>query len=93
MKKQIATQLNEVASTMPIVYEWVLIPEQFTGAELNLTPLAKHVKYDADKVYDVPMPAMVAVTHKQQIKDAYKRGGLPAVKEYHQSVMAKIKMR
>lgn len=93
MKKAIATQLNEVADTMPIVYEWTLIPEEFTGEELNLTPLGNHVKYEKDKVYTVPMPAMVAVTHKQQIKDAYKRGGLLAVKQYHQSVMAKIQIQ
>lgn len=91
MKKHIAKQLNAAADSTPIVYEWDLLPEQFTGRELNLTPLADTRKFDPDKVYTVPMPAMIAVDHHKQFKDAYNRGGWPAVKEYHAGVMAKVK--
>jgi len=87
----VATQLNKLAETTPVVFDWVLIPEIFTGAELNLSPLAETQTFEPTAMYTVNMPAMLAVNHKQQIKDAYKRGGFPAVKEYHQSVMAKIK--
>lgn len=91
MKKDIVRQLNKVAETTPIVFEWAEREEMFTGEELNLTPLGDVVKFKPDETYPVPMPAMVAVDHHKQFKDAYNRGGWPAVKEYHSGVMAKVK--
>lgn len=91
IKKHIAQQLRAAADSTPTVFDWVMMPEQFTGAELNLTPLGEIMQLDADRVYTVDMPAMVAVDHYQQFKDAYKRGGWEAVREYHRSVMAKVK--
>lgn len=91
MNHNIAKQLNEVAATMPLVFYWETRPVLMKGWELNLTPLGEGVTFEKDVDYEIPVPCMVAVEHKQQIKDAYKRGGLQAVKQYHQSVMAKAK--
>lgn len=91
MKNHIARQLNEVAAGMPQVFEWMPGKATMSGSDLNLTPLADKQKFDPDQMYEFNMPYMVAVEHKQQIKDAYKRGGLIAVKGYHKSVMDKIK--
>lgn len=93
MKKDIVKQLRAVADTTPAVFEWRMLPELFTGAELNLTPLAdaQPEPYIPDAVYVVDMPALVAVDHYQQYKDAYKRDGWEGVKAYHRSVMDKIK--
>jgi hypothetical protein len=93
MKKDIAQQLNRAAETTPTVFEWELRPEIFTGEELNLTPLGDHVYYIPENEYTVLMPTLVAVDHKQQFKDAYKRGGWEAVKLYHRAVMDKIKTK
>ena len=89
MKNNIARQLNEVARTMPHVFEWHQGKAIMSGADLNLTPLGGSLEPDKD--YEFDMPYMVAVEHKQQLKDAYKRGGFEEVKKYHRSVMDKIK--
>jgi len=91
MKKGITTQLNEVAKTMPTIFEWDEEDVVFTGAEMNLTPFGEEEVFDKDKFYKVKMPLLRAVEHKQQIKDAYKRGGLIEVKKYHQQVINKFK--
>lgn len=91
MKKNIAQQLNAAAESTPLVFEWILLPEIFKGWELNLTPIADiNPPFEPEEDYSFDMPAMRAVNHKQQFKDAYNRGGWQAVKEYHTSVMAKI---
>ena len=69
----------------------VQYPAVFTGEEMNLSFFGESEEFIKDEMYMVPMPALVATEHKQQVKDAYKRGGLPAVQQYHQSVIAKIK--
>lgn len=91
MNHHIAKQLNEVAATMPLVFVWETRPVLMKGWELNLTPLGEGVTFEKDTDYEIPVPCMVAVEHKQQIKDAYKRGGLPAVQAYHRQVMDKAK--
>lgn len=91
MKSSIARQLNEVARTMPHVFEWHEGSVEWTGADLNLTPMGDKHRFDPDKLYTISMPYMQAVEHKQQLKDAYKRGGMQEVKNYHRSVMDKIK--
>lgn len=91
MRKDIVQQLHKAAETTPLVFEWIEVPEIFTAEELHLTPFADIMQLEPGAKYEVPMPALRAVEHKQQFKDAYKRGGWPAVKEYHSSVMAKIK--
>jgi hypothetical protein len=90
MKNNIARQLNEVAKGMPLVYEWHEGSGQWSGSDLNLTPMGDKYKFDPDKLYTISMPYMQAVEHKQQLKDAYKRGGFEEVKKYHRSVMDKI---
>lgn len=91
MNKRIASQLNEVAATMPLAFEWKTETVLMKGWELNLTPLGEGVTFEKDADYEIPVPCMVAVEHKQQIKDAYKAGGLPAVQAYHRKVMDKAK--
>lgn len=91
MKANIARQLNEVAETMPLVFEWEMRPETVEGSWLKYSPIADRQPIDPDQDYNIELPVMVAVEHKQQVKDAYKRGGFEAVREYHRSVMNKIK--
>lgn len=93
MKANIARQLNEVAETMPLVFEWELQPEVVDGDWLRFSAIGDTQKIDPAQQYRIDLPVMVAVSHKQQVKDAYKRGGFEAVKEYHRSVMNKIKLK
>lgn len=81
MKKHIATQLNAIAETIPHVFveEDDYVPMK--GEELLLTPLA-HLVQHKDDWYNVYIPKFVAVDHKQQVKDSYKRGGWPEVQAY-----------
>jgi hypothetical protein len=90
MNKQIASKLNEVAAGMPVVFEWKTELVLMAGWELKLTPLEKFVKSD-EELYQIEVPVMVAVEHKQQLKDAYKRGGMEAVQAYHRGVIEKAK--
>ncbi len=91
MNNEIARKLNQIADGMPILFKWVEVPEVFTGKELNLTPLGEFERFDPAASYTVLMPAQKATEHRQQIKDAYKRGGMEAVKVYHSNFMAQLK--
>lgn len=91
MKKHIAKQLNQVAATMPTVMEWSMESEEVEGSWLIHSPIADSQPIDPNKTYRILLPVLRGVDHKQQVKDAYKRGGLEAVKQYHRSVMNKIK--
>ena len=93
MKHHIAKQLNEVAATMPRVFTWTMEPEVVEGSWLMHSPIADRQKIDPQLSYRVLLPVAKAVDHKQQIKDAYKRGGMEAVKAYHRSVIDKIKSK
>lgn len=90
MKKDIAKQLSDLANSLPVVFEWEMMPEEFTGEELNLTPFGDHQKFNKEEKYEVYMPTLVANFHKQQFKDAYKKGGLPAVEKYRNDILDKI---
>lgn len=90
MNKAIAKELNEIADSLPLVFKWIDIQEEFTGKELNLTPLGEIMPYDNDSVYVVMMPALEATEHKQQLKDAYCKGGWPAVHNYKMKVLQTI---
>jgi len=90
MKKEIAKQLAEIANTIPVVFEWELMPEEFTGEELNLTPFGDYQKFPPQEKYQIDMPTLVANMHRQQLKDAYKKGGLKAVEEYREDVIKRI---
>ena len=93
MKKAVETELNKIADTIPIVFDWVLRPEEFTGEELNLTPYGDIQTLIKDQVYTIPMPALFSVDHHKQVKEAYKRGGVPAVRQYCKSVTDKIQTK
>lgn len=92
MNNEIAKALNKVAAGMPLLFKWVEMPEQFTGAELNLTPLGELNDFEPDAIYEVMMPGLIATEHKQQIKDAYKRDGMEGVREYHRKVMNEVNL-
>lgn len=87
MKKPIANSLKEVAATLPRIFQWEPGNTVMTGKDLNLTPLAKDQKFEPSLEYEVFVPQLRAVTHEQQLKDAFKRGGMDAVDEY----VAKVK--
>lgn len=90
MRKDVAKQLAEIANTIPVVFEWEMMPEEFTGEELNLTPLGEHQNFPKHEKYKVDMPTLVANMHRQQLKDAYKRGGIKAVEMYREDVIKRI---
>ena len=92
MKKHIAKQLNEVAATMPTVLEWGMEAQEVEGSWLIHGPIADRQPIDPTKMYRIDLPVLRGVDHKQQVKDAYKRGGMEAVKAYHRSVIDKIKL-
>lgn len=93
MRKDIAKELNKIAASIPLVFDWSTEKIIMKGWELNLTPFGDHYKYIAEEDYEVDVPVMIAVEHKQQVKDAYKRGGSAAVHQYYQSVKAKIQLQ
>ena len=93
MKKHIAKQLNKVAATMPTVLEWGMEEEEVEGSWLIHSPIADHQPIDPTKMYRIALPVLRGVDHKQQVKDTYKGGGLDAVKQYHRSVLNKIKLK
>lgn len=86
MRRQIATTLREIAETMPTVFDmqddWVM----WSGRDLLLTPMADKVD-DKDALYKVWCPKLVAVDHRHQLKDAFKRGGWDEVKAYQIKVL------
>lgn len=90
MKKNIAKQLAEIADTIPVVFEWELMPEEFTGEELNLTPYGEYQKFPPHEKYQIDMPTLVANMHRQQLKDSYKKGGIKAVEQYRDEVLRRI---
>jgi hypothetical protein len=90
MKKEIAKQLNKFADELPIVYTPEPITILLTGYELNRSGYGEVKKFDENKTYEVPFIQLRAVEHKQQIKDAYKIGGVSQVKQYVNSVIQSI---
>ncbi len=86
MKKNKATDLNAIAEALPRIFEWKLGVEEFTGIELNLSGFGEERKFDNGSMYEVEVPFMQALDHKQQLKDAYKRGGNEAVIKYVNAV-------
>ena len=93
MRKDIAKELNKIAASIPLVFDWSTEKIVMKGWELNLTPFGDHFHYIPDEDYEVDVPVMIAVEHKQQVKDAYKQGGPAAVRAYYQSVKAKIQQQ
>lgn len=89
MRKSIAKELNNVADEMPIIFDEKVETRMMLGRDLKLTPLEHLVLSDTD-FYPVEVPIFVAVEHKQQLKDAYKRGGMDECKKYIDQVFSKI---
>lgn len=87
MKKELASRLNAIAEKLPILFEEKVDHILIKGSELLLTPLASIVE-DREKFYSVEIPKYVAVEHKQQVKDAYKRGGWQEVDKYCLIILA-----
>lgn len=86
MKKNVAKQLHQVAGDLPLVFVKEPIVIQMTGYEMNLSAFGEVHKYDNDQLYDVEFFQLRAVEHKQQLKDAYKRGGINEAKKYYNQV-------
>lgn len=86
MKKEIASRLNKIAEKLPTLFQELEENLLMKGSELLLTPLEWMVD-DPKKFYPVTIPKFVAVEHKQQLKDAYKRGGWRAVDLYSLEIL------
>jgi hypothetical protein len=90
LKKEIAKQLNDIADGIPHVFieqdDHVLM----IGHEVLLTPLA-HLVIDPNLLYSVYIPKFVAVDHKQQIKDCWKREGMKGVTDYCKNVLRQLR--
>jgi len=88
MKKNTAKLLNEFSEKLPLVFdvEYEYVP--MFGWELKLTPLWTD-SLDKEEIYYVEVPLFRAVEHKQQLKDAYKRGGIPEVQNYFSTILKK----
>lgn len=89
MKKDVVRQLNGLADALPIVLEWKDGEVEMKGWELMLTPLDEVYRFEKDKSYNIPVPMLVAVEHRIQLKDEYKRGGWQAVEAYYDRVIQK----
>lgn len=91
MKKDIASKLNDIAENLPHIFEWELEIIPHTGREMNLSAYGEMHHYDNKSIYDLEVPVMRAVEHKQQLKDAYKRGGDEGVRQYVNAVYRKFR--
>lgn len=91
MKKDIAKQLNKFADELPLVYNVEEITITETGERLDLSAYGEKRKFEKNKLYELPFIQLRAVEHKQQIKDAYKSGGIARVKGYVNSVIKSLK--
>lgn len=91
MKGDIRKALQAVAETTPQIFDWVEHPEEFTGEELLLTPIAQQRKIVKGQTYIIDMPALRAVDHYAKFVEAFNNMGWQGVKKYHRSVMDKIK--
>ena len=83
MNKEVAARLNKIAERLPKLFMEHKDIVKMKGSELLLTPAAdQYVIINPEGWYDIEIPKYVAVEHKQQLKDAYKRGGWKAVDLY-----------
>jgi len=83
LKKDVAKHLSDLAETLPLVFELEYEETIYTGEEMNLSGYGEEKRYEKGKYYKVTdLPVFRAVEHKQQLKDAWKRGGLEEVKGY-----------
>jgi hypothetical protein len=88
MKKDVASRINKLAERLPVIFKVEHITILMEGWELNLSGYGEYKKYDKDKVYEVPFIQYRAVMHEQQLKDAFKRGGMSEVSKYVDGVLA-----
>jgi hypothetical protein len=86
MKKDIVKRLKSIADVLPLVWKTEQDYVIMSAEELRLTPVDDIIQLEPGKNYKIPIPKFVAVYHEQQVKDAYKKGGALAVKEYVKSV-------
>jgi len=89
MKKPIAKRLDEIAGKLPLVFNEEQDYVWMSAEELRLTPIGDVMELDDSKEYKIGIPKYVAVFHEQQLKDAFKKGGAKAVKEYVDKVNSK----
>ena len=82
--------LNDAAEQLPHVFIEETETVKMTGYWLNRSGYGETQRFDETMIYDVPQPLYRAVTHRQQLKDAYKKGGEAAVMEYINKVTEQI---
>ena len=82
-KKEVARHLANLADTLPIVFELEYEEAIYTGEEMNLSGYGMEKRYEKGRYYKVQdLPVFRAVEHRQQLKDAWKKGGIDSVMEY-----------
>lgn len=83
MQKRVAKHLFDLAETLPTIFELEYEEAIYTGEEMNLSGYGETTRYDNKKFYkSKDLPVFRAVEHKQQLKDAWKKGGLEEVMGY-----------
>ena len=87
MKKSVAKILNEFAEKLPVFFDVEYEKVPMFGWELMLTPIGDRQKLEKETIYEIEVPVYRAVEHKQQLKDAFKRGGVKEVENYFTTVM------
>jgi hypothetical protein len=91
MKKPIVQSIRKLADSLPQVFEEKEDTVLMSGLELRLTPFADWQELEPETLYAVPIPMYIAVDHYQQLKDAFKRGGVQALQSYADDVILKYK--
>jgi hypothetical protein len=87
MQKKVAKHLSDLADTLPLVFELEYEEAIYTGEEMNLSGYGETKHYEKGKYYKVTdLPVFRAVEHRQQLKDAWKKGGLEEVKGYYERI-------
>ena len=83
MQKRVAKHLFDLAETLPTIFELEYEEAIYTGEEMNLSGYGMEKRYEKGKYYKVQdLPVFRAVEHRQQLKDAWKKGGLEEVMGY-----------
>ena len=82
--------LNDAAEQLPPVFIEETERVRMTGYWMNLSAYGENQKFDNGMVYEIEQPLYRAVTHKQQLKDAYKKNGQAGVMEYINRVTEQI---
>lgn len=86
MKKADVKAIKQLTGSMPPTVEVIPCKYVFTGEELMLGGYKDLIKQE---LYEVDGYAVQTINHEPKIKEAFKRKGIPGVKEYVEHVKLK----